>query len=138
MECTDSLAGCTMFSAPPHCPEIEVKGCAAKTGCATAGLLATVVRRSLVYRYVACPFCRAGHIDTGRWATFNHSRHVCYNCSKTFTSLEPCVGVAVGTVGGMRPDGPLGDEPAVVSVGQMGRNLRGKLKLLPPCAVCHG
>ena len=50
VECTDSLAGCTMFSAPPHCPEIEVKGCAAKTGCATAGLLATVVRRPLVYR----------------------------------------------------------------------------------------
>ena len=43
---------------------------------------------------LACPSCRLQHIDKGKWATFDHRRHLCHGCGQSFEAAEPNVGVA--------------------------------------------
>ena len=55
---------------------------------AQACLSATVVRA-----VVKCTCCGKVHVDRAKWATFNHSKHVCMYCGCTFRSAQPCIGV---------------------------------------------
>jgi len=41
-----------------------------------------------------CPGCGAQHVDKGRWAAFDHRRHLCYACGLFFEAPKPGVGVA--------------------------------------------
>ena len=40
-----------------------------------------------------CPDCGAQHIETGKWATFDHRRHLCYGCGRFFDVDAANVGV---------------------------------------------
>jgi transposase-like protein len=42
---------------------------------------------------LSCPHCGAPHVDKGRWATFDHRRHLCFACGRFFEVPEPNVGV---------------------------------------------
>lgn len=44
-----------------------------------------------------CPRCRTQHVDKGRWATFDHKRHLCFGCGGLFE--EPTAGVGVARLG---------------------------------------
>lgn len=41
-----------------------------------------------------CPQCGVQHVEKGKWATFDHKRHLCYGCGSFFDVAEPNVGVA--------------------------------------------
>lgn len=41
-----------------------------------------------------CPACGVQHVDKGKWAKFDHRRHLCYGCGLFFEATEPNVGVA--------------------------------------------
>ena len=55
---------------------------------AQACLSATVVPA-----VVKCTHCGKAHVDQTKWASFNHSKHVCMYCGCTFRSPQPCIGV---------------------------------------------
>ena len=40
-----------------------------------------------------CPNCGVQHVDKGKWARFDHKRHLCYACGGFFEAPEPNVGV---------------------------------------------
>jgi transposase-like protein len=42
---------------------------------------------------LACPHCALQHIDKGKWATFDHKRHLCSGCGRFFEASAPNVGV---------------------------------------------
>lgn len=41
-----------------------------------------------------CPRCSAQHIDHGKWARFNHKKHLCAACGQFFEVPEANIGVA--------------------------------------------
>ena len=41
--------------------------------------------------------CEQCHVDKGHWATFNHHKHKCSNCTKMFCSEKACVGVELAS-----------------------------------------
>ncbi len=41
-----------------------------------------------------CPHCGAQHVEKGKWATFDHKKHLCYACGRFFEVPAPNVGVA--------------------------------------------
>jgi hypothetical protein len=41
-----------------------------------------------------CPRCGVQHVDRGKWATFDHRRHLCHGCGTFFEDAAPNVGVA--------------------------------------------
>jgi hypothetical protein len=43
---------------------------------------------------LACPLCGVQHVEKGKWATFDHRKHLCYACGRFFEVPEPNVGVA--------------------------------------------
>lgn len=65
-------------------------------------------RSDLVLRVLKCPSCGEQHVDTGKWATFNHRKHLCSRCRRFFTDPEGA-SVGVQPCACVRPDRPLGD-----------------------------
>lgn len=50
-----------------------------------------------------CPHCGAQHVERGKWAHFDHRKHLCYACGLFFEVGEPNVGVqALDAIGGRR------------------------------------
>ena len=47
----------------------------------------------VVWAVVKCTQCGKLHVDRAKWATFNHSKHVCMYFSCNFRSAQPCIGV---------------------------------------------
>lgn len=45
---------------------------------------ATPRRREPFPAILNCTHCGAQHIDKGKWATFDHPKHLCSNCGKFF------------------------------------------------------
>lgn len=43
---------------------------------------------------LACPRCGVQHVEQGKWAAFDHRRHLCYACHRFFEVPQPNVGVA--------------------------------------------
>jgi transposase-like protein len=41
-----------------------------------------------------CPHCGVQHVDKGKWAKFDHPRHLCYSCGAFFDAERPTIGVA--------------------------------------------
>lgn len=46
----------------------------------------------MAHKVLTCPACGKSHVDLDRWATFNHTTHVCQYCGHAFKT-EPCIGV---------------------------------------------
>ena len=42
---------------------------------------------------IKCTFCGSVHVDSGRFALYNHARHKCMHCGLFFESEVPCVGI---------------------------------------------
>jgi len=40
-----------------------------------------------------CPSCGARHVDKGRWAKFDHRKHLCAGCGRFFEVPAANVGV---------------------------------------------
>ena len=40
-----------------------------------------------------CPSCGKQHVDKGKWARFDHTRHLCYACGRFFEGEQANVGV---------------------------------------------
>lgn len=43
-----------------------------------------------------CPRCGTRHVDKGKWATFDHKKHLCAHCGEMFE--RPTAGIGVATV----------------------------------------
>lgn len=48
---------------------------------------------ALVPAVLFCPSCGERHVERGKWARFNHKRHLCYGCGSFFEVPEANVGV---------------------------------------------
>ena len=42
---------------------------------------------------IKCMFCGSVHVDSGRFALYNHARRKCMHCRLFFKSEVPCVGI---------------------------------------------
>jgi len=49
--------------------------------------------RELVHEVIHCKYCGEKHIDTGRFAAFNHNPHLCYHCKKLFYTDRKSIGI---------------------------------------------
>jgi hypothetical protein len=54
---------------------------------------------------LSCPHCGARHVDKGRWALFDHRKHLCFGCGRFFEVPEPNVGVEGPSPAAARPPG---------------------------------
>jgi len=43
---------------------------------------------------IHCPHCGAQHVDQGKWARFDHRRHLCSGCGRFFEVAWANVGVS--------------------------------------------
>ena len=43
---------------------------------------------------LVCPRCGTQHVDNGKWAAFDHRKHLCCSCGQFFEVPQPNVGVA--------------------------------------------
>ncbi|MEK6982625.1 MAG: hypothetical protein AABX38_06840 [Candidatus Micrarchaeota archaeon] len=51
-------------------------------------------KKPLVKTIIIHDKCSKAHIDKGKWATFNHSRHLCEYCKEFFFVKKANVGIS--------------------------------------------
>ena len=49
---------------------------------------------AIVHDMIKCAHCGVVHVDAGKYAHFNHLKHVSSSCYRTLRLARPCVGVA--------------------------------------------